>query len=339
MFDDHCVLKTEVIANWCKSNGHTWKPSTNICFLTGTPSTPYVKRSTYITARQVSRSTLKELCQVLSYGTWDEVSRICTLPVGSTKLQCDGRHGNMIDGRCKITRDGLIAFCNDARGTWDPSTNTCVSWPTISSDPQARDVTIGIEARKIETINKNKVERRQLGGRKQIMTGADICSTMVRDGSWEESTKKCTTTFREQNYCEDLVDGKWADGQCDVGIGSLCESVIKSCWDPEINTCKVDSRHYKCRKATDTEPHATETCSENLYSKKPELIIFNDGTEMGAWVMLASIGVTLFVILILGLGYLRQMEINTQHGFRYVPVDRVVIDKGSHYIVRDGASP
>jgi hypothetical protein len=55
--------------------------------------------------------------------------------------------------------------------------------------------------------------------------------------------------------------------------------------------------------------------------------------------MLAFIGVTLFVILILGLGYLRQMEVNTQHGFRYVAVDRVVIDKGSHYIVRDGASP
>jgi hypothetical protein len=338
MLDGHCVLEMEAIANWCNSNGHTWKPSANTCFLTGIPSTPYFKPPTTLTTRRVNRSTLKELCQVLSYGTWDEISHICTLPAGSTKYQCDGRDGNMVDGRCKITRDGLIAFCNDARGTWDPSTNTCVSWPSLSSTLHNRDVTTGVDACSIEASNDDKFAHRQPESRKQTFSGADICYNMIRDSNWEGSTKNCITAFYGQDYCEDWVYGKWADGHCEVGIGSLCESIIEGCWDPEINTCKVDSHHYKCRKTADVELRIIETRDKNIDANMPEPIA-NDRTDMGVWVMLVFIGLTLFVILILGLGYLRQMEIETQHGFRYVACERVVIDNGSHYIVRDGISP
>ena len=69
MFDGHCVLEMEAIAYWCKSNGHTWKRSANTCFLINIPFTPYAKPLTTLTARQVSRSTLNELCQVFRYGT------------------------------------------------------------------------------------------------------------------------------------------------------------------------------------------------------------------------------------------------------------------------------
>ena len=245
----------------------------------------------------------------------------------------------MIDGRCKITWDGLIAFHNDARGIWDPSTNTCVSWPILSSTLQFRGITTCVEARSIKADNENKIECRQLESRNQTFTGADIWYNRVRDGNWKDSTKKCTTAFYGQDYYEDWVYGKWVDGHYEVGIGSSCERIIEGCWNPEINTCKVDSHYHKCRKLAVAELRTIENHNKSMDVNKPELIIVNDRTNMGAWVVLVFIGLTLFVILILGLGYLRQMEINTQHGFRYVAVERVVIDTGNHYIVRDGISP
>jgi hypothetical protein len=321
MVQGHCVLDMEAIVKWRKSNAQTWKLSTDTCSLTDIRFNPYIKTQTALAARQIDASDLLQLCQVLCCGTWLEASQICTLPIGSTKVQCDIRHGKVIDGRCRIDRQGLIDFCNNARGTWDSDSNICVLSSSYAPDPRA----IGIDT---QTFRYRQLEAHKIDN----MDSKDMCSYYT-SGKYDESQHLCTYLPNEQGHCYRF--GNLVDNQCVVDLLKMCDSYFGGSWLEDKSSCtfNLSKRH----RTTKFEHRRTEARDD--IDKQEHVHNGNSESDAGTVVALAFMILTVSFILIVGLAYLRQTAINNQDGFRYVAADRVAIDKGNHYIVRDGVSP
>jgi hypothetical protein len=321
MVQGHCLLDMEAIFKWRKSNAQTWKLSTDTCSLTDIRFNPYIKTQTALVDRQIDASDLLQLCQVLGCGTWLEASQSCTLPIGTTKMQCDIRHGKVVDGRCKIDRQALIDFCNDARGTWDPDSNICALPSTYTPDTLAIDIdTRDLLYRQLEA---HKIDN---------MDSKDMCRYYT-PGRYDESQHRCTYLPDEQGHCYRF--GNLVDNQCIVDLLKMCDSYLGGSWlaDKSFCTFNLSKRH----RASRFKRRRTET-RDDVDEQEP-VHNGNGGSDAGTVVALAVMIFTVSLILVVGLAYIRQTAINNQDGYRYVAADRVAIDKGNHYIVRDGVSP